>query len=442
MILMARFKSTLKSNVKTLILATNLLILFSCKEVYFESPQPTLGENLSGFPKEIQGNFTNNQFNEILTKTDSSAFLMAISAMEKLFDIDTLSRKSSLNEIELKVSNNDIEIKLKDRNNTTYFSSSAALSNNLVVKKIDNYLVINKKFIIIKTDYNKTTDVYTETEMTRWQPLILKKESNSWQGFYVQSPWDKKSQKSHEEKSVIESIDLHDLKIITKKKSNHLLTFNGESFSFEPFTESVYSKKRKQKEKSAYIKTYNKTSRKEAHEIKYCKKLYQWLYDKYLRDSELGYKIEIGEVYSTLEVETDSILLINETDSIIPNEEFDFEPDFEPLFNNQYFILREFSRNSLPDLCNFHNIIPKELALDIIQKNLIYNKKQDTDYGFYWENANFDLNYFESKIKPHIDLNNVTHNTPMAEDCGCGMGLFTRSDYRTGKRNYNQEIKK
>ena len=127
---MARFKSTLKSNVKTLILATNLLILFSCKEVYFESPQPTLGENLSGFPKEIQGNFTNNQFNEILTKTDSSAFLMAISAMEKLFDIDTLSRKSSLNEIELKVSNNDIEIKLKDRNNTTYFSSSAALSNN------------------------------------------------------------------------------------------------------------------------------------------------------------------------------------------------------------------------------------------------------------------------------------------------------------------------
>ena len=93
-------------------------------------------------------------------------------------------------------------------------------------------------------------------------------------------------------------------------------------------------------------------------------------------------------------------------------------------------------------MCDFHNIIPKELALDIIQKNLIYNKKQDTDYGFYWENANFDLNYFESKIKPHIDLNNVTHNTPMAEDCGCGMGLFTRSDYRTGKRNYNQEIKK
>lgn len=420
MILMARFKSTLKSNVKTLILATNLLILFSCKEVYFESPQPILGENLSGFPKEIQGNFTNNQFNKILTKTDSSAFLMAISAMEKLFDIDTLSRKSSLNEIELKVSNNDIEIKLKDRNNTTYFSSSAALSNNLVVKKIDNYLVINKKFVIIKTDYNETTDVYTETEMSRWQPLILKKESNSWQGFYVQSPWDKKSQKSHEEKSVIESIDLQDLKIITKKKSNHLLTFNGDSFSFEPFTESVYSKKRKQKEKSIY----NKTSRKEAHKIKYCVKLYKWLYDKRIGEN-VGYQILIGESF------------LNPNDSTYHT---DFGSGLKPLINNRFYILKEFTLNSETDLCSFYNIIPPTIAQEIKQRKIIYSWLEEDQ--FYSQQAQFDTIFFKEKIAPFLLNPDMIYNSVESEDCGCGMGPFTRRDYRNGKRNYYREIKK
>jgi|688.fasta_scaffold193432_2 hypothetical protein len=387
----------------------------SCKEVYFNNPQPKAGETLNSFPKEMHGQFRNTQFNKVLSKKDSSAYGMARVAINKLYYLDSASIQKDFSEIDLHVNNQKIDLSLKDKNNKTFFTSSLALSNTLVLKKMDNYLVINKMFTLGESDYQ-------EKPVDRWQPLIFKmNKKNQWEAYFVQSPWDKKSIKEYEENSVIEEIDLKDLNTITRTKSNHLVTFKNDTFMFEPFRQSAYEKKSQRNEE----KTLKKSIRKEKQEMKYCVKLYKWLYNQYIGNQNSGYQILIGETF------------YNPEDSSYSN--YNGSPSCRPLKGDKFYVLNEFTKDSDPNLCNFSNTIPFELAQDIKKRNILYQFLAADE--FYSQQVQFDNTFFTQKIAPFISKPEVIYNGEGAEDCGCGMGIFKRSDYVEGKREYKKAIK-
>ena len=400
-------------NWSPLILITSLfLCTTSCKEVYFNNPQPKAGETLNSFPEEMHGQFRNTQFNKVLSKKDSSAYGMARVAIDKLFYLDSASIQKDFSEIDLHVSNQKIDLSLKDKNNKTYFTSSLALSNTLVLKKMENYLVINKMFTLGESDYQ-------EKPVDRWQPLILKKNKKSqWEAYFVQSPWDKTSIKEYEENSVIDEIDMEDLKTITNAKSNLLITFNNDMFLFEPARQSAYEKNLKRQEDSIIKKV--------KQEMKYCVKLYKWVYNQYIGNQNSGYQILIGETF------------FNPEDSSYYN--INGSPSLSPLKGDKFYVLKEFTKDSDPDLCNFSNIIPFELAQDIKKRNILYPFIAEDE--FYSQKVQFDNTYFTQKIEPFIIEPEIIYNGEGAEDCGCGMGPFNRSNYLEGKREYKKAIKK
>lgn len=160
----------------------------------------------------------------------------------------------------------------------------------------------------------------------------------------------------------------------------------------------------------------NSENQKEYEESeKNCKELYTRLYDRIVGQQSSVFTIMIGF--------HDSIEAINDVR---------YPP--KPLFYDFYYELVEISRNSDPNLCALDNIVTKELAQEIISKNLIYinlgkpNSNKD--------HVNFDSTFFQEKIEPALK-NQKSNNgwfieTPdmnlqemPLEVCGCGMGNFT-----------------
>lgn len=148
---------------------------------------------------------------------------------------------------------------------------------------------------------------------------------------------------------------------------------------------------------------------------KNCKELYTRLYDRIVGQQSSAFTIMLGF--------HDSIEAINDVR---------YPP--KPLYYDFYYELVEISRNSDPNLCALDNIVTKELAQEIISKNLIYinlgkpNSNKD--------HVNFDSTFFREKIEPALK-NQKSNNgwfieTPDMnlqempfEVCGCGMGNFT-----------------
>ena len=62
------------------------------------------------------------------------------------------------------------------------------------------------------------------------------------------------------------------------------------------------------------------------------------------------------------------------------------------------------------------------------------------------ENSNiktveYNIDYFKQKIEPYLENKDPLLNTPMAEDCGCGMGFFSRNELKYLKKNYKAQKK-
>ena len=156
-------------------------------------------------------------------------------------------------------------------------------------------------------------------------------------------------------------------------------------------------------------KEYNKKLEEEkAADEKNCKELYTRLYDRIVGQQSSVFTIMIGF--------HDSIEGINTG------------------IYDLYYELVEISRNSDPNICALDNIVTKELAQEIISKNLIYinlgkpNSNKD--------HVNFDSTFFREKIEPALKNQNPDNNwfyekpdenlqEMPYEVCGCGMGNFT-----------------
>lgn len=178
--------------------------------------------------------------------------------------------------------------------------------------------------------------------------------------------------------------------------------------------ESKKQTKANKKGEKSYDKAYKSGD-------KYCKKLYKWLYNEKIGNEKMGYQILIGESLSSEDYAEDTMYQL------------------KPLLNNRTYLLAEFSLNSQPDLCNFHNIIPAQLADDIKNKKAIYRYNID-EKDFYSQEVKFDETYFRKNIEPYIKDKDMIYNGEAAEDCGCGMGEFTKADYKERKSDY--KIKK
>lgn len=147
---------------------------------------------------------------------------------------------------------------------------------------------------------------------------------------------------------------------------------------------------------------------------KNCKELYTRLYDRIVGQQSSVFTIMIG---------------FHDSRDI---NDVRYPP--KPLFYGFYYELVEISRNSDPNICALDNIVTKELAQEIISKNLIYinlgkpNSNKD--------HVNFDSTFFREKIEPALKNQNPDNDWIVEkpdenlqempfEVCGCGMGNFT-----------------
>ena len=91
------------------------------------------------------------------------------------------------------------------------------------------------------------------------------------------------------------------------------------------------------------------------------------------------------------------------------------------------------------DLCKIRNIIPDQLAKEIIRNNSIY-MNLDNEYTNV-NNVQFNRDYFEQKLKPYLVNPEPLLYSEASEDCGCGMGGFFREDYIAVKKRYKEAKK-
>jgi len=108
------------------------------------------------------------------------------------------------------------------------------------------------------------------------------------------------------------------------------------------------------------------------------------------------------------------------------------------LFDETYLVLKPIYKKidvfEPIDLCVLQNIIPTQIASEIIQSNLIYMNLDNENTNV--NSVEFNIDYFKQKIEPYLENKEPLLNTPMAEDCGCGMGGFFREDYIAVKKWY------
>jgi hypothetical protein len=200
---------------------------------------------------------------------------------------------------------------------------------------------------------------------------------------------------------------------------------------------------KKWKSKRAEKKMYRASSAEQKRNVeseKNCKKLYTTLYDRAFGKQPSGFVITVGQIDSEF---ADFYRYIDslDLDTILEEEEEETNQVYLPklsLLNNLYFELVEIHRDDSPEICKLNYIISNELAQEIIAKNAIFinlGKPNSNE-----SKVNFDMTFFKMKIEPLLTHQNPNDDmieiypnnwtSESYEDCGCGMGDYTKKDLR------------
>lgn len=405
------------------------------------------------FPLEQRGTFE-----ALSTVKDTSTYFYAF-ASYITNDYPKKEERNPSSKITLVIDPKVLNVSITDLKTNKTWSKNFGLSDTAILKKDENILVLNLLTTIENT--NDEGIVVNKVEKKYWFPLIFEKYKNGWTVNFINGPWDTKSKKQFEEKNeengilILNDLDHDDLEKINKVKTNRLFQTRASEIYFSPISESKYDEERFKKYQKNQKNALKIEEKKIKSETRYCRKAYNWLYKREVGNQPMAYIIKVNLPYGYMLEKTmvddknNSIRIIDIDDEYVG---FDFPT---PLYNDVYLELDSISIDEIPDLCKLHNIIPNELANEIKQRNLIYTNLEwpDWDGKVAYEiltksNVNFNLDFFNLKIKPYIDSTELLLKAEQAEDfhnsqedCGCGMGGFLREDYIAIKKGYKEAKK-
>lgn len=152
--------------ISTFIILTSL---FACEPpVTFNEPQPTDIDNLSKFPKRLQGQYLNFADNSILFVSDK--------LIQRIYDFDYKVHLNQLDSAEQLFGDTIINVKTKERTlvkhdgdslitHVHYIDTLFQINYNDVVRKFKGYYFLNKR-------YDKSSWVVKKIQLTKGQ-LIL-----------------------------------------------------------------------------------------------------------------------------------------------------------------------------------------------------------------------------------------------------------------------------
>ena len=152
--------------ISTLIILTSL---FACEPpVTFDEPQPTNIDNLSKFPKRLQGQYLN--------LTDNSTLIVSDKLIQRIYDYDYKVHLNQLDSAEQLSGDTIINIKTKEKTlikrdgdslitHVHYIDTLFQMDYDNVVRKFKGYYFLNKR-------YDKTSWEVKKIQLTKGQ-LIL-----------------------------------------------------------------------------------------------------------------------------------------------------------------------------------------------------------------------------------------------------------------------------
>ena len=420
------------------------LLLQSCRTVLFNAPQPISGERLTEFPIEQQGTF------EAYSATkDTSTYFYFFSS----YITEDYPKKEEINpssKITILIEASNLKVSITDLKTNKTWSKTFGLSDTVILKKDRDLYVLNFLWRRTIENISDQGEVVNTIQKNDWFPLIFEKYKNGWTVNFINGPWDKNSKKQFEEKKeengflILNDLTLDDLEKINKVKTNRLFQTTASAINFSSINVSKFDVKRNEKNNKDQEKKMKSESR-------YCRKAYNWLYKREVGNQPMAYIVQVG--YSPkFEVQKDEKSPTGNRQTLVEPFDISFNLDSlenyedyspvipSPLFDETYLVLeaiyKEIDVFEPIDLCKLQNIIPAQIANEIIQSNLIYMNLDNENTNI--NSVEFNLDSFKQKIEPYLKNKDALLNTPMAEDCGCGMGGFFRDDFRALKKKYKE----
>ena len=430
------------------------LLLQSCRTVLFNAPQPISGERLTEFPIEQQGKF------EAYSATkDTSTYFYFFSS----YITEDYPKKEEINpssKITILIEASNLKVSITDIKTNKTWSKNFGLSDTVILKKDKDIYVLNFLWRRTIENINDQGEVVNTVQKNDWFPLIFESYKNGWAVNFINGPWDKNSKKQFEEKKeengflILNNLTLDDLEKINKVKTNRLFQTTASEISFSSRNISKYDAKRFEQNQKDQEKAFKIEEKKIISETRYCRKAYNWLYKREVGNQPMAYIVQVGyspkfeflldEKSPTGNRQT----LVEPFDISFNLDSLDIQENNLPvipraLFDETYLVLKPIYKKidvfEPIDLCDLQNIIPTQIANEIIQSNLIYMNLDNENTNI--NSVEFNLDSFKQKIEPYLKNKDALLNTPMAEDCGCGMGFFSRNELKYLKKNYKAQKK-
>ena len=430
------------------------LLLQSCRTVLFNAPQPISGERLTEFPIEQQGKF------EAYSATkDTSTYFYFFSS----YITEDYPKKEEINpssKITILIEASNLKVSITDIKTNKTWSKNFGLSDTVILKKDKDIYVLNFLWRRTIENINDQGEVVNTVQKNDWFPLIFESYKNGWAVNFINGPWDKNSKKQFEEKKeengflILNNLTLDDLEKINKVKTNRLFQTTASEISFSSRNISKYDAKRFEQNQKDQEKAFKIEEKKIISETRYCRKAYNWLYKREVGNQPMAYIVQVG--YSPkFEVLLDEKSPTGNRQTLVEPFDISFNLDSldiqennlpvipRALFDETYLVLKPIYKKidvfEPIDLCDLQNIIPTQIANEIIQSNLIYMNLDNENTNI--NSVEFNLDSFKQKIEPYLKNKDALLNTPMAEDCGCGMGFFSRNELKYLKKNYKAQKK-
>jgi hypothetical protein len=460
------------------------LLLQSCRTVLFNAPQPISGERLTEFPIEQQGTFEAYS----ATKDTSTYFYFFSSYITEDYPKKEEINPSSKITILIKASN--LKVSITDLKTNKTWSKTFGLSDTVILKKDKDLYVLNFLWRRTIENISDQGEVVNTVQKNDWFPLIFENYKNGWTVNFINGPWDTNSKKLFEEKKeengflILNDLTHDDLEKINKIKTNRLFQIATSAINFSSINVSKFDVKRNKKNNKDQESAFKIKEKKIKSETRYCRKAYNWLYKREVGNQPMAYIVQVGyspkfEVLRDGDEPTgerqkshvddtnvfvvgngfeklegrfpikmpDSILVeslnnLNNIDSLENYE--DYSTIIPSAFFDETFFVLDSIRQKLNifdeiDLCKIGNMIPAQLAKEIIRNNSIYLNLDNENTNV--NTVQFNRDFFEQKLKPYLVYPEPLLYTEASEDCGCGMGGFFRDDFRYVKKNYKEQKK-
>lgn len=444
----------MKNIVRILCCIFTVLLLQSCRTVLFNAPQPVTGERLMEFPLEHRGTFE-----AISTVKDTSTYFFAF-AKFITNEYPKKEEKYPSSKISLVIDSKVLKVTITDLKSNQTWIKNFGLSDTVILKKDKGIYVLNFLWRRNIENISDQGEVVNTVQKNDWFPLIFEKYKNGWTVNFINGPWDRNSKNQIEEKEedygylILNDLTLDDLEKINKIKTNRLFQTKASEIYFSSINISKYDRKKSKKLSKLQEKDEEIEEKKIKSETRFCRKAYNWLYKREVGKQPMAYIVQVG--YSPkFEVRQDEKAPMGKRQRL--EEPFDFSLNLDslesqennfpiiprPLFDETYLVLeaiyKEIDVFEPIDLCKIQNIIPTQIASEIIKSNLIYMNLDNEDTNI--NSVEFNFDFFKQKIEPYLEMKDPLLNTPLAEDCGCGMGGFLRDDLRSLKKNYKEQKK-